>query len=423
MLRLPAPALFLLPALALLPFGRGVEVPILVLAILGAMVSISGAVLGLGAILQAPLLLYGTFIVPMLLALPDAVQGDKSLLTTVGSTRYLFSTLGLLWLWHLGSISDREQILHLLGAVTAGLLTFWCLDGLWQFFTGENVLGYSMHRGYINGIFGDGENIKFGLTIALLLPVGLVHALRYWPRYGSIAFLLLTLVLLVLSGKRAAWIIALVQLALLGLYYWNRRQLTARRVAGALLVIAAAVVLAYSTSDWVKERSDILWSAAAERDYETLNSATGLRLPIWGTAARIARDHWINGVGPRGFRYAYDDYAANDDRWAEPLATGGARASHSHQLLLEIACETGVIGLAGWLLFVFFLLRLWWRAGEEARSRALPFGLSLAGMLFPINTHPAWYSSWFSSMLWLLVAMYLYAICSPSSSPILAGKD
>jgi O-antigen ligase len=358
--------------------------------------------------------LYAAWVVPMLLALPDAVALEKSILTTVASVRFpLFCGL-LLASYQVSATPSAVQsrVLAGLGVFTAALLLLWCSDGLLQFATGSNLLGYNAAEGYINGFFGENENIKLGVSVAVLAPLALVHALRQWGR-GYFAVLLLLIVLLVLlSGKRAAWIILGVEFAALFTYYLAKGLISARRVLGIVVLIAVAGGLAYSNSSWVQQRSDVLLQALDHPDYESLNKASNKRLPIWRTAISMCRAHWLNGVGPRGFRYAYAEYADADDNWATRLAgKGGSRASHAHQLLLELWSETGVLGLFGYLAFVGLLWRLWLRADAAARSRSLPFGISLLGWLFPVNTHPAWYSSWFSLLLWILVGLFLFALC------------
>ncbi|MDP5052676.1 MAG: hypothetical protein NWP69_02695, partial [Congregibacter sp.] len=105
------------------------------------------------------------------------------------------------------------------------------------------------------------------------------------------------------------------------------------------------------------------------------------------------------------------DFAQEDDAWARPAGeAGGARASHAHQLLLELWSETGVIGLLGYGVLVALLWTSWQRAEPDARSRALPYAVALVGMLFPLNTHLAWYSSWHAQLLWLLIGIYLLAL-------------
>ncbi|MEE4279560.1 MAG: O-antigen ligase family protein [Halieaceae bacterium] len=405
----------LLPlAVILLPFGKLVEVPLGLLFLAGIVLlwrlpksedvpwsTLAG--------------LWAAFTLPMLLALPDAVALEKSLLTTVGTLRFGLSCAAMLALFSLAAAPAEFQrrTLHGFGLVVALCLLLWCADALLQFVTGRNILGYGLGEGYVNGLFGDDDNIKLGATVALLLPVALVHGLRHWPLLPTLAMLLLILAVIVLSGKRAAWVMAAVELALVALYYMVRGRLGLLRAMLFGLAALAVAALAFSYSDWVRERSTIIVEAVESPDYDTLNRATGIRLPIWGTALRIGRDHWVNGVGPRGFRYVYTDYASADDVWARPLPNApGAKASHAHQLILELWCETGVIGIGGYLAMLFLLLRSWQRADEAARSRALPFAATLGAMLFPVNTHPAWYSSWSSLLLWMFIGLYLFALCA-----------
>ena len=411
--RYPVSAVLVVSALALLPFGRMVEIPLGLLSIIGAALLWRRPVVGMPWRILALLLI--AFWLPQVMALPDAVEPGKSLRTTVGTLRYALSCFALLALVALADDPRlaRDTTLRATGSAAAVLLALWCLDGLWQFLTGFNVLGYALdeHYRYVNGVFGEQENIKFGITVALLAPLALVHALRQWPVAAAVALTLLVLALVILSGKRGAWVALAVELVALGAYYLARGRLALS--SAALVAAAAALVLASSflASDWVRQRSTVIMEAVEQPDFDTVNRATGLRLPIWGTALRMGRDHWLNGVGPRGFRYAYTDYAHEGDRWAEPLGDGrGASASHAHQILLDLWCETGVIGLAGYLALVTLLAVCWRRASAAARARALPFAVSLLGMLFPVNTHPAFYSSWSALLLWLLLGLFLVAL-------------
>jgi O-antigen ligase len=210
-------------------------------------------------------------------------------------------------------------------------------------------------------------------------------------------------------------------LTALGVYYFFRGRLGLLRVVSLIGVASLALVLAFDSSEWVRERSVVIVTALDEPDYATVNKATGLRLPIWRTAVAMGEAHWVNGVGPRGFRYAYADFASETDTWARPAgAAGGARASHAHRLLLELWSETGVFGLAGYVALVTLLWASWQRADAQARSRALPYAVTLLGMLFPFNTHLAWYSSWHAQLLWLFIGVYLLALSyrEPKETPL-----
>jgi O-antigen ligase len=114
--------------------------------------------------------------------------------------------------------------------------------------------------------------------------------------------------------------------------------------------------------------------------------------------------HPLTGVGVRDFRYAYPQFAPANDHFMTAETCGeGEGACHAHQIVLEILTETGLIGLALWLLGVVVTLRAWRRAGDACRTAAFPVSASLLAMLFPINTHLAFYSAWWGLLFaWLL---------------------
>jgi O-antigen ligase len=118
--------------------------------------------------------------------------------------------------------------------------------------------------------------------------------------------------------------------------------------------------------------------------------------------------HPLTGVGARGFRYAYPDYARADDRFVDRASDTGA--SHAHQIVLEVLSETGMLGLLCWIAGTWFALRAWWRADAVARARAFAPALALVAMCFPLNTHLAFYSAWWGLLFWWLLALYCAAL-------------
>jgi O-antigen ligase len=110
----------------------------------------------------------------------------------------------------------------------------------------------------------------------------------------------------------------------------------------------------------------------------------------------------INGIGTRGYRHVYAEYAEADDYWI----VGGRRGqNHPHLQLLEIGVETGLIGLIGFLCIYLFFVREFF---QEARfSMKALWVLALLVAWFPLNTHLAFYGSYWSSFAWLLIPMAL----------------
>jgi O-antigen ligase len=118
--------------------------------------------------------------------------------------------------------------------------------------------------------------------------------------------------------------------------------------------------------------------------------------------------HPIVGVGVRGFRYAYPEFARPGDAFVDPATGDGA--AHAHQIVLEVLSETGVIGLILWVAGAIGAIAAWRRASSRARERAFAPGLALLAMCFPLNTHLAFYSAWWGLLFWWLLALYCAAL-------------
>ena len=89
---------------------------------------------------------------------------------------------------------------------------------------------------------------------------------------------------------------------------------------------------------------------------------------------------------------------------------------HAHQIVLEVWTETGVIGLLCWLGGFGFLLRCWQRAPAELREQALPWGIALVSMCFPLNTHLAFYSNFWGVLFWWLLAVFAAQLSTRSAT-------
>lgn len=397
-LRALAPVWLAWLVLALLPVGRLSELPLLAGALWGVvLVARDRSVLALPGV-RLGLALFACYWLPALASAFDAVAADKTWSQVAAQLR--FAPFVVFVAASLRSDAQWQWLLRASGL----LLLVWVLDAWVQAFTGVS-LGGRMGSDRLSGIFGD-DNLKLGGVVAALSPLLLALAQQRLGLRGVFAAGLLLGGVILLAGARAAWLVY--ALVLLG---WCLRPFagSALRAAGvglALVVAGLAIGYgAYQLSTTFAERMDRTLRVTGG-SLGDLDHALAGRLPIWRTAAAMAQAHPVNGVGVRGFRHAYLDHARADDPWR---AQGGAL--HPHQLLLEVAAETGAIGLAGWLLGGLLLLRAVLRASAAARARAWPPLLGLLAICFPFNTHYAVYSSWWGLFLWWLIALTVAAMC------------
>ncbi len=403
--RQTAAVLLLLACLALLPFGRSAELAIVLCAVAGIVVCVRGQLDWKSDPVRWSILLFVAYWLPEFASAFDAVNSKRAWKEVVVDLRYLpmllFACVALQ--------SLAAQRLARQGC--AWIVAVWVADALLQAATGWSI-GGPASADRLSGVFG-ADDLKLGGALALLSPFLLLAAFARSRWLGVLASFLLLLVVL-LAGARAAWLsFALVLLVLVWRSFGGGRK--ALLALSTMLAMSFALVIgAYLGSATFQARIDR--SAAALQGVDGVDHALSGRLPIWQTALSMFREQPINGVGVRGFRDAYAAHAEADDPWLG--FDGEAGAFHAHQWVLEVAAETGAIGLWCWILAGLVSLRVWREATPANRDSAAAVSLALLAMLFPFNTHYAFYSSAWGGLLFFLLALWtpMIALRSTGSS-------
>jgi len=353
--------------------------------------------------------LFCAYWLPELIGAIDAVDRARAFREAAVDLRYL----PFLWLAAAAVADARGRRITFFGL--AAIVGVWTIDALIQVFSGTSPLFATMDaanmalRGKalceandyllldrLGGVLGP-CNLKLGVVLASLSPFALHAAAQRFGRPGWLLAASLIGAVLLLAGSRASWITyALVLLcsgwALLG---WKR--LFGVFAFGAVLLLALVFV-----SPQVRERVERTMHALTA-DARGVDSALSGRSRIWRAAWCMTLEHPINGVGPRGFREAFP---ACDPQPETIAAWGLGPAYHAHQIVLEILSETGAIGLLLWLAGVALARRAWRYAEANARAAAFPAMLALAATVFPLNTHLAFYSTFWGGVTLLLAALY-----------------
>jgi O-antigen ligase len=164
------------------------------------------------------------------------------------------------------------------------------------------------------------------------------------------------------------------------------------------------VAISYFASPLVQER--LVVTTAFTRGSEISIDASSMeRIPIFKTALKMYQEHPVNGVGVRAFPKAYLVYAEPGDVHIEKSG-GKSRATHAHNVILELMSDTGTIGLLGLLAAMGFLWVHHRRSTPVERRDAFPFALAVFLILFPLNSHFAIYGTYTSSLIWFLVGLW-----------------
>ncbi len=331
--------------------------------------------------------------IPMLLALPDSVNLARAMKTTFLYFHFLPAGLYIIYML-------RDEFVR--RTVWCGLtiiVVFWCLDGLLQLVFGQNLFGYPYDGSVLQGAFYPKQ--RFGLILAVFAPLYINAVQRLAERSVWAWLLLLPLLVAVLfSLKRTAWVMMLASIGIYLFCFVRSRQLDFRLAVGYSILAALALIVATSSVPNLRTQvSDTLGLFSA--DFERVDIATSRRLSLWRTGLSMVHDHWLNGIGPRGFRTAYSEFASPDDYWINHGNTG---QTHPHLMSLEILIETGVIGLIGYFCLIAILGREMWRVRLANPQAAIYFMIAIVA-LFPLNAHLAFYGSYWSNLVWIAAAL------------------
>jgi O-antigen ligase len=149
--------------------------------------------------------------------------------------------------------------------------------------------------------------------------------------------------------------------------YWKKGvtenlQKVAITVIGMILLFGGFIFLEQGESKWQS-----LFLADGRSSLDS-------RLMIWQSATSILRDNWLGGIGVGNFERAYLAYQPHFTpylEWAVP---------QPHNLWLAVWLQTGLIGLAGFILILGRFGILLWMKLRSISNKGLSEGMLLVGL-------------------------------------------
>ncbi len=364
-------------------------------ALAGLLMLVGGRFRGASSLLAGPAwalttVLFATYWLPEVAAAVDASDAARAWLDVAFDLRYLPAV------WVVAIAVANERARRVVFAGLAWIAAAWTLDAWLAWITGTSVLWLPVHHlqsawgmppqcvlndaardAGISSVFG-GCASTLGVVLACLSPF-LLEGARRW--LGAMAGWLAALAVggvVALAGEPAAWLMLALVLV------WSTWRAIGRG-RSSWMVLGVSVVLAA-----------LVGFGATQRDAAVASAHT----QAWSAALCMAQAHPVNGVGARGFGEALP----NCTDAAQPTTL--LQAPHAQQLVLEVASGTGGIGLLLWLAGAALAWRAWRYADAQARQRAWPAMCALAAAVFPLNAHPAAYSTFWGGVLLLLAALY-----------------
>ena len=366
---IPAPLMWVF-----LFFSLAVSVATRQLIWLMVVVSLLTLITNREAILSTPgmkkaAMLFACISLPGLISLLFSVNLDRGISAVFRFAAYALAA------WVVLSVrieeGDAKRIMSFLGI----LLVAWAVDGFVQLLTGVSLLGDPLvELGEEGAIVTGSLQLGYGATLAILSPFFL-EALR---RAGGMGVGILSLPVyaaIVMSGHQSSAVLALIGLAGWAMLALRNKEVGAKRqVTGFVISAIIGLLLGVYLSVVTGQVSTL---AEAPARYQSFLYQSQL----WELSWQAFMDHWLTGVGMRGF----GTYALATDASTIP---GLAETWHSHLTILEVISETGLVGLIGYGL----LLRWLWGYVQDERIHVAVAGLTALLAVFPLGTAVGMYS-------------------------------
>ncbi len=200
----------------------------------------------------------------------------------------------------------------------------------------------------------------------------------------------------VLSFSRLGWITLLAVCLLVAAFHPRRWY-----VFGATALVAVAALVGSSS---VRHRVLVEFQPGSREN------TIALRIPLWRSTLSMLAHHPVFGGGLSGFKESLEPY--RDPAYHEDLI-------YPHDLLLNTWSETGILGLAGFVVVLAQALRVALR-GLVAESWPRALAIGMLGMLLAIAVHGIGDVPYFKNdqalVFWVLLAVPLGAFQASDSA-------
>lgn len=277
---------------------------------------------------------YGWAYLGMLLCvLPSALISTDIVVTT----KYFFN----IWIWKVLIILPILLFIKSPRKLYALLTVFFVymgIDGISAFI--QLLIGHNLSYGRAGGVV-NGSVMGLAMLLTFTFPLALVAMFdKLFPKYVRLSALFSTLgILLGMWGNqsRGSWLFNGANGILITLRYCFVN------IRYVLLIIVAAIGIGYTFT------SNQAYMERLESTFNITTDGSNLgRIYVWEADKEMIIDHPVIGVGPGLWQQTYHNHYK--------LKKEIQNLGHSHNNLLQIASESGILGLIGFLGFSIFVI-------------------------------------------------------------------
>ncbi len=361
--------------------------------------------------LISKILFFRLFILFFIFIVLGSIFSDSLMLSLKSSATYIrFGIFSIAVLYIFRNNKNMIKFFYLILLITLIILLF---DGYFQFFTGKNIFGYSSIRSdRLGGLFFD--ELILGSFISKILPIlitfaflnkGIIH------KNYIILFVILSYVLVFLSGERSAFLLSTLYLVLILPFMANLKKLI--MLAILTIIFFSGLVLSNKTL-----KSRYLDQMLSHTFQQTSTSSTFMpdHIGLFTSAIDIFQKNILFGGGVKTFRVNCKD-TVNEKlmKLKVDIPNLVFCNTHPHNYYLQLLAETGLVGFL--FVFAIFIKLLFYYFKQisflinkknviNKSYVCILVGLIVA--IWPLATTGNFFNNWICSNLFLTTGIYLF---------------
>ncbi|NRP28745.1 MULTISPECIES: O-antigen ligase family protein [unclassified Marinobacterium] len=393
----------------MMPIGKTLWYPLLVMAIIGAVLFVRELKVGQGIEAGTRWLIFAGLCVwvPAVISFMGTIDFERTMVF-VGTYPLFFLAGYFLY----KRLSNGYNLIPSVIVISL-IVVFWGALAIWQYIDPQNPFGPggSHNQGLHTR---DNPFVDGGLMMGVILGslFGFL-TLSLWSQgwyKSSIVLGVFIIFLCFISGTRSSWLSILVTLGIFALiplfrgYRFNQKS-----ILGSVLLISAVVFSGsyLYTLPGLSTKFDQTFSFRKNPNMETLDRSLSGRINIWSDAVKLGAEYPLTGTGVNNFRYAHPLVAEPGNYWIHDFLkeSNGKHplkgATHTHQMILEAWSGAGVWGVLGLVVLFVFLIRTTFKTMSTGSLLALGGLTAFWAGFFPFNTHNNFYGGWMNAWFWV----------------------
>jgi len=369
------------------------------------------------------------FFFSIYIALNALVQIDDNLkYASIFHFRYLLLSLSVAFLFKYFediNIYFKKYILYVFFFITS-LLIF---DALYQYLSGENLLGYKIFENRISGFFG--KEIVLGSFLIKILPI--LTWLIFYSNFdlkknkkNLIIFFSFYIICIFLTTERTSFGLTIIFYILIIFFIRPLRRIFLIPLPVLLVFIMMIsyfdigkidvtnqvfkktfnqITNQYFVKNDDKEQTDINLKSKKDDIKKNILIFSKNHTGHYQLSFELFKKNPVFGVGPKGFRHYCRSVDYDPDI--------GICSTHPHNFLVQITSETGLIGLFCYCLFITFIIVKLFRSYKINNLSNDKFSLMIISIgllinLFPFLPSGNFFNNWISIINYYFFGIYFY---------------